>query len=415
MKKQIAWILVLALMLGLPGCSRARTGDLMEGISPRAVTELSDPEAGAAAGSDFAVRLFQASFEAEENTLVSPLSVLYALGMTANGAQGETLDQMEQVLGMESEALNRFLLAYEASLPGSGENKLRLANALWLRGTPALEVRKSFLQTNADYYGAGVYRGAFDEDTRSQINRWVREHTDGMIPEILEQTPEDAVMYLVNALAFEARWENIYYENQIRDGIFTTEDGTCRNVKMMHSEERGYLETETATGVIKYYRDRRCAFVALLPKEGISLSRCVESLDGTQLRELLAAPRDVPVVTGIPEFEGEYSADLGPVLQELGITEAFDPEKADFSRMGTWGAADRNLCISQVLHKTFLSVSEQGTKAGAATAVQMAPGAAAPGVREEQEVILDRPFVYMLIDCETNLPFFLGAVTDPAA
>ena len=94
----------------------------------------------------------------------------------------------------------------------------------------------------------------------------------------------------------------------------------------------------------------------------------------------------------------------------MGITEAFDRETADFSRMGTYGAENRNLCISQVLHKTFLSVSEKGTKAGAATVVQMAPGAAAPGAREEKEVILDRPFVYMLIDTENNIPLFIGTL-----
>ena len=413
MKKQISLILVFALMLSLTACNRVSASDLMAGISPGAEKELADPETGAVAAADFGIRLFRAALREDENTLLSPLSVLYALGMTVNGAQGETLVQMEKVLGMESDTLNSFLLAYWDSLPESGDYKLRLANSLWFKDTPSLEVRKSFLQVNADYYGAGAYRAAFDEATRNRINSWVREHTDGMIPKILDQIPEDAVLYLVNALAFDARWENVYYENQIRDGVFTSEEGTPRNVKMMHSKERAYLEDEMATGVIKYYKDRSYAFVALLPKEGVSVSRYVESLDGNQLLELLAEARNVPVVTGIPKFETEYSADLGQVLQEMGITEAFDRETADFSRMGTYGAENRNLCISQVLHKTFLSVSEKGTKAGAATVVQMAPGAAAPGAREEKEVILDRPFVYMLIDCETNLPFFIGTMMDP--
>ena len=415
MKKQISLILVFALMLSLTACNRVSASDLMAGISPGAEKELADPETGAVAAADFGIRLFRAALREDENTLLSPLSVLYALGMTVNGAQGETLVQMEKVLGMESDTLNRFLLAYWDSLPESGDYKLRLANSLWFKDTPSLEIRKSFLQVNADYYGAGAYRAAFDESTRNRINSWVREHTDGMIPKILDQIPEDAVLYLVNALAFDARWENVYYENQIRDGVFTSEEGTPRNVKMMHSKERAYLEDEMATGVIKYYKDRSYAFVALLPKEGVSVSRYAESLDGNQLLELLAEARNVPVVTGIPKFETEYSADLGQVLQEMGITEAFDRETADFSRMGTYGAENRNLCISQVLHKTFLSVSEKGTKAGAATVVQMAPGAAAPGAREEKEVILDRPFVYMLIDCETNLPFFIGTMMDPGA
>ena len=409
MKRLIALLLIFAMALGLTACSQVSANDLMKDVPAKAVDVLPDMDAGAAAAADFGVRLFKTSMEEGKNTLISPLSVLYALAMTTNGADGETLAQMEQVLGMDVDSLNSYMLAYLDLLPETKDYKMSLANSIWFKDDPNFAVEQSFLQTNADYYGAGAYKAAFDEGTRNDINNWVKEHTDGMIPEIIDEIPDEAIMYLVNALAFDAKWADEYEEHQIREGRFTMEDGTRQDVDMMHSEEYTYLEDEMATGFIKYYKDRKYAFVAMLPNEGVSVSQYVDSLTGEYLRELLNTPQDLTVFASIPKFETEYDIEMSEVLQEMGITDAFDWRVADFSRLGTYNVDGMNICINRVLHKTFISVTEQGTRAGAATAVEMVAEGAAE-IIEYKEVVLDRPFVYMLIDCETNLPFFIGTM-----
>ena len=409
MKKLIVLLLVFTMTLCMTACTQGSSTDLMKDVPAKAVDVLPDMDAGAAAAADFGVRLFQNSMEEGKNTLISPLSVLYALAMTTNGADGETLAQMEQVLGMDVDDLNSYMLAYLDLLPESKDYKLSLANSIWFKDDPNFVVEQSFLQTNADYYGAGAYKAAFDEGTRNDINNWVKEHTDGMIPEILDEIPDEAIMYLVNALAFEAEWADVYEEHQIREGRFTMEDGTRQDVDMMHSDEHKYLEDDMATGFIKYYKDRRYAFVAMLPNEGVSVSKYVDSLSGEYLQDLLNNPQDVTVFASTPKFEVEYDIEMSKVLQEMGMADAFDYHVADFSRLGTYQADGMNICINRVLHKTFISVAEQGTRAGAATAVEMVAEGAMEIV-EFKEVVLDRPFIYMLIDCETNLPFFIGTM-----
>ena len=409
MKKLIAMILVFAMALGLTACGEADAKDLMQGIPAKSVDVLPDMDAGAAAAADFGVRLFQTSLEEGENTLISPLSVLYALAMTANGADGDTLAQMEEVLGMDSEDLNCFMLAYMDLLPEGKDYKMSLANSVWFKDDPNFSVEQSFLQTNADYYGASIYKSAFDDDTRSDINNWVKDHTDGMIPEIIDEIPDEAIMYLVNALAFEAEWREVYDESQVWERSFTTEDGNEQEVQMMRSEESAYLEDDLATGFIKYYRGGRYAFVALLPKEGISVTEYVQSLDGAELLAMLSAPKETLVLAGIPKFETEYDVEMSEILTEMGMPDAYDYTAANFSRLGIYNADGVNICINRVLHKTFISVAEQGTRAGAATAVEIVAEGAIE-MPEFKEVILDRPFVYMLIDCETNLPFFIGTM-----
>lgn len=411
MKRFVALFLVFVMVLSLTGCSQVSANDLMKDVPAKAVDVLPDMVAGSAAAADFGVRLFQTSMEEGKNTLISPLSVLYALAMTTNGADGNTLAQMEQVLGMDCNNLNSFMLAYLDLLPESEKYKMSLANSIWFKDDPNFIVEQRFLQTNADYYGADAYKAAFDEDTRNDINNWVKEHTDGMIPEIIDEIPDEAIMYLVNALTFEAEWADIYEKHQIREGRFTMEDGTRQDVDMMHSQEYTYLEDDMATGFMKFYKDNRYAFVAMLPNEGVSVQQYVNSLTGEHLRSLLNNPQDITVYASMPKFETEYDIEMSEVLQEMGMTNAFDWKVADFSRLGTYNVDGMNICINRVLHKTYISVTEQGTKAGAATAVEMVAEGTAE-IQEYREVVLDRPFVYMLIDCETNLPFFIGTMMD---
>ena len=412
MKRFLSFVLVMVFALSaFTACDVPQFDDLMDGIKPRGntgdaadLTDVSD-----AAVTDFAIRLFKESMEDEENTLISPLSVLVALSMTANGADNETLSQMESVLGMPIDQLNTWISTYMANLPEEEKYKLSLANSIWFTDDERFTVNQDFLQTNADYYDADIYRAPFDDDTCKDINKWVKDNTDGMIKNILDQIPKEAVMYLINALAFDAEWQDIYFESQVREGEFTTENGEKRNVDMMYSEENKYLEDKHATGFIKYYKDRKYAFAALLPKEGTTVSEYIASLDGEHLNNLLTNAKSAFVNTSIPKFETEYDVEMSAVLSGMGMPDAFSGATADFSKLGHSTAG--NIFINRVLHKTFISVDERGTKAGAATVVEMNDECALI-IEDPKQVFLDRPFVYMLIDCETNQPFFIGTMMD---
>ena len=382
--------------------------NLMSGIMPRAIGADNDKADTSAADSimDFSVQLFRESQKGGENILIAPFSVLCALAMTANGADGETLSQMETLLGLPVDKLNEYLGAYMDALSSGDRYKLNIANSIWFKDHNTFTPNESFLQTNADRYGAGIYKAPFDDDTLNDINAWVSEHTDGMIPSILDQIPNDAVMYLINALAFDAEWETIYNETQIQDGIFTTETGKTQNVQMMYSEENLYLEDEDTVGFIKHYAGRKYAFAALLPKESMSIADYTAALTGKKLRSLLSGAARASVDAAIPKFECTYSTEMSEILKAMGMTDAFNCAAADFSGIGR--SADGNLYISRVLHKSYIAVDEQGTKAGAATAVETVAECALIGPSEQKTVHLDRPFVYMLIDCETDLPIFIG-------
>jgi len=373
--------------------------NLMENIKPNTIA-FAEEGAPAAAVTDFAVRLFRESAEAGKNTLVSPLSVLYALSMTANGADGNTLAQMETVLGEAIGPLNSWLGSLDTG------DELHLANGIWYEDDPNLTVEQSFLQTNADYYGAGIYKTPFDETTLKDINRFVEEHTDGMVKDILDKIPEEAVMYLVNALAFDGKWAEVYRENQVHEREFTTENGTAQDVELMYSEEGKYLEDDNATGFIKYYAGRRYAFAALLPKEGVTVQEYVQGLTGEHLQNLLDNPTSITVNAAIPKFETGYDVQMSEILKAMGMPDAFDSSLADFSKMAKH--TDGNIYISRVLHKTFISVAEQGTKAGAATVIEAAAESAME--MEVKRVTLDRPFLYMILDTKTNTPIFIGTL-----
>ena len=406
----ISLLLVCAMAVNLTGCTmEVQAKDLMEGITPNQVNALDDLSSQNADVTDFAIRLLKASEERGKNTLISPLSVLCALAMTANGAEEETLAQMEEVLGMTTEELNLYLYSYMQNLPQGEKYKLSLANSIWFTEDERFTVNQDFLQTNADYYGADIYKAPFNDQTCKDINNWVKQNTDEMIPEILDEIPADAIMYLVNALAFEAEWSEIYEKQQVRDGKFTKEDGTKQDVELMYGVEGTYLEDENATGFKKYYKGGKYAFVAMLPNEGVSVSDYVASLNGESLNTLLNNTQHTTVHTAIPKFETEYNVEMSAILKDMGMTKAFDIYNADFEGLGTSTAG--NIFINRVLHKTFISVGEKGTKAGAATVVEMADGAAAEP-QDPKEVYLDRPFVYMLIDCENNIPFFIGTMMD---
>lgn len=338
----------------------------------------------------------------EENPILSPLSVMTALSMAAVGAEGETLAQMDALLGSDRESRNLYLLCLLTALQGKEVN---LANGIWIRDTPELQVREAFLQDNADYFRSSVFKAPFDGSTLKHINGWVEEQTHGEIKDILDQIPDSAMLYLVNALAFEAEWKDVYMEHQVREGTFTTENEEQQDCRMMYSAEWGYLENPWATGFVKPYSGDRYGFAALLPREGVTMDTLLEKLDAAELTEALLEPQEVRVHARMPKFEAEYGEDLVRALEDLGMTDAFSWETADFSSLGT-PPEGTNFFISRVIHKARIAVAEQGTKAGAATVVEMT----AEGAMEEEvkNVILDRPFLYLIYHRETGVPLFVG-------
>ena len=390
---------------------KAMTYDLMEGIVPhvgsydRAVVDNLD----ATEATDFAVRLFQSAYDGK-NTLLSPLSVLVALSMTANGAEGETRAQMENVLGMTVSELNDLFALYLNALPQSDDAKISLANSIWLRDCENFAVKEAFLQTNADVYGAGAYRAPFDGSTVRDVNRWVKDKTDGMIEKIVDRFAPDDVILLVNALAFDAKWDQPYTQSSQRpSGVFHLEDGTETKATFLYDKEHLYLtDADRAVGFVKPYVGGRYAFAALLPNEGIPVGEYLATLDGETVSAILKNAQEILVDTKLPKFETAYETVLNNVLAGMGMIDAFDPAAADFS--GITESYD-TLYIGEVRHKTFIEVGEKGTRAAAVTSV----GAKNGGVPAEvPPVILDRPFVYLIYDTVTRMPIFIGVLNDPS-
>ena len=414
-KRLLALLLTLSITtISLTGCgSKIQATNLMEEKKPaNPVKMTSISETNTIAATDFAVRLFQQAKNGEENTLISPLSVLPALSMTCNGAKDETRFQMEQTLGMPVDKLNEYLYSYIHHLPNEKDCQFHLANSIWLRDAKDFIVDDNFLKNNAKYYDAGIYQSAFDDQTLADINNWVAAQTNDMIPTILDQIDSDAYMYLINALSFDSKWSSIYESSSVSNGVFTTENGTSQDVEMMHSSEYEYIEDENVSGFLKPYSGYSYAFVALLPKEGIPLTEYVNSLTGEHLHHLLTTVEECPITAGIPKFETEFSIDLIPPLQTLGIHDAFDKDLANFSGMGSFDSPWERLYINSILHKSFFSIGEKGTKAGASTIVGMEKSASSINPEEAKEVILDRPFLYMIVDYENRFPIFIGTADD---
>lgn len=396
MKKWIALLLLAALGLQLSACTQAVAAeDLMEGITPNKVETLAPDDTFATANAQFSLALLQNSYKSEENVVLSPYSALMALAMTANGAQGTTLSQMEVAFGLPMEKLNRYL----AGLTSSEE--LQSANSLWIR--EGLSVEKDFLQTNADYYNASVYRAKFNQDTVDDINTWVKEHTKERIDKIVDEISPDAMLYLINALSFDAKWADPYEDTQVIDDDFTAANGEVQTVEMLQSSEHRYLETAQATGFMKAYKGNRYYYFSLLPNEDVSMQAFLEGLDGETLSELLRDPQGETVYTRMPKLKLEYAQSLKDALQAMGITEAFS-DVADFSAM-----SERALKIDDVQQKVYFELDEQGTKAAAVTSVTVGDAAMAEP-EDPKYVYLTRPYVMGIYDAENQCILFLGVI-----
>ena len=346
------------------------------------------------------------------NVLVSPESVLMCMGMVANGAEGETLDELTGTLaGGDLATLNSGAKAWYVNQndPENAELfKISNANSAWIKQVEGFNVKQDYINTVSDVFGAEIALAPFDSSTVKDINSWCSSKTDGMIPSLQGDLPESAKMVLINAICFDAEWAETYDEYQCADGSFTAADGSVRNVTMLSSTESQYVEDDKATGFVKYY-DGGYAFMAVLPKEGISVSDYAASMDGDTLATLFdckSAKYDVSAK--LPEFSYDWDGDIKNTLADMGIKQAFNSETAQFHGM----TEDTDLYIDKVIHKTHIELDRNGTKAAAATAAMMKDAAMIAEEKETKEVILDRPFIYSIIDTKSGLPVFIGCVND---
>lgn len=344
------------------------------------------------------------------NKLISPVSALYCLGLIRNGTAGDTKAQLEDLLGVSGDELNRSLLAFMDTIENTDKCKVNIANSLWARNEEhRLHLKEEFLQANADWYGAQVYSAPFDQSTVNDINNWCKKETDGMIDRIIDGISSDDVLYLINALSFDAKWQTEYEKDQIRKHDFTGYSGKKVNKDMLFSDEGTYLSLGTAEGFTKAYAGGDYSFAALLPEEGTDVYDFAQSITGESWLTMWEGRKYESVSAGIPEFTFEDGADLKEIMQSLGVTDLFDGGLADLSEMGT--SEGGNLYISEVKQKTFIQLDRNGTKAAAIT-WGIAADECAAAVVDPHVIILDRPFVCAIVDNATGLPLFLGIVAE---
>ncbi|MCR5694321.1 MAG: serpin family protein [Clostridia bacterium] len=344
------------------------------------------------------------------SALVSPLSVMTAMLMTANGAKGQTLREMTDTLfdGMTLEEANAQLYNCYAALSNTENASLEDANAVFFSDRDDFTVSPEFIELVRDTFDAAVAEADFtDPGTVDVINEWCRDHTADMIKKVLEyeDVSTDTIMVLLNALCFNALWETQYEDCQVRDQVFRGTAGD-QNVKMMYGEDGGYIKGGLEEGFVKYYKGGKYAFAALLPEKGMDITDYLETLGNGRLKALLES-RKGRVKTGIPQFKYDMALDLAEQLQDMGIVTAFS-NNSDLSGLGRMDD-DSNLKISKVIHKTHIEVDPSGTKAAAVTAV-VVEKVTSIGPDDLPEVILDRPFVYMIIDTTSMLPVFMGTL-----
>lgn len=430
-KKQIVLCtLLIGALAAFCGCGKAEDkkdvkepeyGDvqavsLTDNVEPEQVEGKEPDEKFILSAADFSIELFKNSVndavKSGENVLISPESVMTALAMTANGASGDTLAEMEQVLsggsGISIDELNQYMLDYNAGLTEAEDVTFHIANSIWMRDSDIINVNQDFLQTDKNYYDADAFTRPFDISTVDEINGWVNDNTDGMIDTLLDEIPPEVVMYLINAVAFEGEWETVYEDYQIDEaGEFTGASGTKEVVTMLHSTENVYIEDKHATGFVKPYNGGQYAFMAILPEEDMALSDYIAQMDGSDFISMYNNRSYEEVIAELPEFTYEYEKELSDTLIGMGMGSAFE-KNADFSRMAETDTG--MLFISRIMHKTFIEVDRAGTRAAAVTSIEMANDSASIVEEPPKTVILDRPFVYAIIDTDTGLPVFIGAV-----
>jgi len=420
---QRAWMLLILLAMILTSCSQiSAEAEVLESDAPRNTSPSVTPqdrEKLASGNQAFALDLYQALLKEEDgNLFYSPYSISAALAMTYAGARNETEREMAEVLHftLPQERLHPAFNLLDLSLTGRGADleeeergfQLNIANRLW--GQKGYEFLPEFLDLLAENYGAGLRILDFEADAekaRQIINEWVSDQTEEKIKDLIKKGILDGATRLVltNAIYFNAKWRLPFQESVTKDGAFYRLDGSQVTVPFMNQTASfRYAEVEDAQIVELPYIGDELSMVIFLPAEG-SFETFEASLTAERVSEILAGLQNASVNLTMPKFEYESDFSLAEVLIEMGMPSAFG-NAADFSGMdGTL-----NLAIKDVVHKAFVSVDEAGTEAAAATAVIMVEKA----MMDVVDMQIDRPFIFVIRDFQTDTILFLGRVLNPA-
>ena len=368
-----------------------------------------------AASSRFAFKLYDQlrKQSTNKNTFVSPASVMLALAMTYNGADGTTRDGMSRALeieGMSLEDVNRSFSDLNSALASTDPKvQLKIANSLWVRNGFALN--PTFVERTKEHYAAEISSLNFSDPTAAQtINSWVSKNTEGKIEKIIAQTNPDDILFLINAIYFKGQWQSEFKKKDTKPDMFTPVGGEQKRVSMM-----------SRSGSFLYYKGRGFQSVALpygkgnvsmfvfLPDEMRSLKEFERDLTPENWDGWMRSFRSAPGNLMLPRFKVEWESTLNGALQALGMEEAFDSQRANFSQMAQPNSGN-TLFISDVRHKAICEVNEEGTVAAAATSVTMGVTSAPP---PPFSMKVDRPFFFVIRDNQTGVILFMGSVINP--
>ncbi|MBW4622844.1 MAG: serpin family protein [Cyanosarcina radialis HA8281-LM2] len=365
-----------------------------------------------AANTNFGFKLFSQirQQEGKKNVFVSPTSIAIALSMTYNGAAGETQSDMAKALELQGISLaevNRGNKEIKALLenPDSGI-QLAIANSLWTKKEIAF--KPEFIQQNQEFYRAKVTDLDFkDPNVKDIINNWVKESTKGKIDRIVEEIKPDDVLFLINAIHFKGNWARKFDSSQTANYPFYLLDGKSKQHPMMsQSGKYKYFENESFQAVSLPYDKERFSFYIFLPKKSTTLDAFSQQLTAQNWEAWMKKFRQREGSIRIPRFKLEYENELASTLKALGMRSAFEPGKANFSQMTA-----ESVFISQVKHKTFVEVNEEGTEAAASTSVGISITSAP--VEEPFNLVVDRPFFCAIRDDRTGTILFMGSIVEP--
>jgi serine protease inhibitor len=343
----------------------------------------------------------------DSNAFLSPLSASMALGMALNGAEGETLKGVQSTLRLDGMAEADFNAGYRGLIALLGgldsRTEMRIANSMWARRGLSLE--QSFSETGRTYFNAEVRNLEFDSPEAARtINQWVSSKTNGKIPKLLDQIGRDEVLFLINAIYFKGKWREAFEPKNTREGPFHGADGRDRTASLMQQEKNlRYQETADYQAVDLLYGNGAFAMTVLLPKPKQTPNGLLARLDPVAWKALTERFHGAEVNLTLPRFRLEYTRRLNDDLKALGMAVAFDPERADFSRIAD---VRPGLYLSRVDQKTFVEVNEEGTEAAAATGV----GVSVTSVPQVVEMTVDRPFVFAIRERLSGTLMFLGVM-----
>ncbi|MFQ5866021.1 MAG: serpin family protein [bacterium] len=361
----------------------------------------------------FGLKLFKEIIkeEKDKNVFISPLSVSMALGMTLNGANGETKAAMEQTLelaGMTTEEINQSYKSLIELLTNLDPKVIfQIANSIWCRQEITFE--QEFINLNKTYFDALVQALDFnDPNSVNIINAWVEENTNGKIKEIVDRIDSEIVMFLINAIYFKGTWTFEFDKDLTQDDLFTLPDGSQKTCKMMKlTGDLPYFENELFQAVDLPYGDALFSMTILLPKPQVDIDSLITEINQENWSQWMDSLSEQSVALSFPKFKLEYEIPLKEILKAMGMAIAFEPYQADFTKMYT---GPENVYISKVKHKTFVEVNEEGTEAAAVTSVEVGITSIGPSAIPMR---VDRPFVFVIRENHSQTILFIGKIVEP--